>query len=303
MRRVVEVGRLLKDAALGWSEHRAQRLGASLAFYTTFALAPLTMIAVAIAGYFFGEEAARGGIVHQIEHLVGQSGARAIELVIQNANQPHHGRWATAISLGLLLFGATNVFAELKDSLDTIWGVKRKTGLAFWFMVKTQALSFVVVLGSGFLLLVSLLLTAMLTAFTNWLNQWLPVTLFAASFLDIVVSFTVITLLFALIFKLLPDVTVHWKDVWIGAITTSILFMIGKSLIGIYIGSASVGSIYGAAGSLVIMLIWTYYSSQILFFGAELTRAYANRYDREKVVPNEQAVPITKRELAKQGME
>ena len=206
------------------------------------------------------------------------------------------------ISIGLLLFGATGVFAELKDSLDTIWEVKRKPGLGLWTMIKTQLLSFAVVLGTGFLLLVSLLLTAMLTAFTNWLGQWLPVPVWTAYLLDVLVSFLVITLLFALIFKLLPDVTVSWKDVWIGAVLTAVLFMIGKFLIGVYIGSASIGSIYGAAGSLVVVLVWTYYSSQILFFGAELIRAYAKHFDPEPIVPTEQAVPMTKVELAKQGM-
>jgi membrane protein len=302
MKHVIRLGWLLKDAAVGWSQHRAQRLGASLAFYTTLALAPLTLIAIAIAGYFFGEEAAKGEIVHQFEHLVGKNGATAIEVLIHNANQPHHGSLATVISVGLLLYGATNVFAELKDSLDTIWEVKRKPGLGLWLIVKTQALSFVVVLGTGFLLLVSLLLTALLTALTNWMGKWLPVSIGTAAAWDIVVSFTVITLLFALIFKLLPDVTVHWKDVWIGALSTSLLFMIGKSLIGIYIGSASIGSVYGAAGSLVIILIWTYYSSQILFFGAELTRAYARRYDEEQIVPNEQAVSLTRRDRVRQGI-
>jgi membrane protein len=302
MRRVVVLGLLLKEAARGWSEHRAQKLGAALAFYTTLALAPLTLIAIAIAGYFFGQEAARGGIVDQIEHLVGREGAVAIEALIQKASEPHQSRIATLLSLGLLLFGATSVFAELKDSLDIIWEVKRKPGLGLWTMIKTHLLSFGIVLGTGFLLLVSLLLTAMLTAFTNWLGQWLPVTVWTANLLDMPVSFIIITLLFALIFKLLPDVTVHWKDVWIGAVVTAVLFMIGKFLIGVYIGSASVGSIYGAAGSLVVVLIWTYYSSQILFFGAELIRAYAKRYDPDPIVPTEQAVPMTKLELARLGL-
>jgi len=275
MKLIVATTLVLREAARGWSEHRAQRLGAALAFYTTLALAPLTIIAIAVAGYFFGEEAARGGIVDQIEHLVGKDGATTIEALIQKAGEPHQSRIATAISVGLLLFGATGVFAELKDSLDTIWEVKPKPGLGLWMMVKTQFLSFAVVVGTGFLLLVSLLLTALLTAFTNWLDQWLPVTVGTAYLLDLLVSFLVITCLFALIFKLLPDATVSWKDVSIGAVVTAVLFMIGKFLIGMYIGSASIGSIYGAAGSLVVVLVWTYYSSQILFFGAELIRAYA----------------------------
>jgi membrane protein len=302
MKRLVIIGKLLQEAARGWIEHRAQRLGASLAFYTTLALAPLSMIAIAVAGYFYGEEAARGGIVEQIEHLVGKEGAIAIEALIQKAGEPHQSRVATVISIGLLLFGATGVFAELKDSLDTIWEVKRKPGLGLWLIVKTQLLAFAVVVGTGFLLMVSLLLTAMLTALTHWAAQWLPMPVWTAFLLDLLVSFLVITFLFALIFKLLPDVTVSWKDVWIGAVFTAVLFMIGKFLIGVYIGSASIGSIYGAAGSLVVVLVWTYYSSQILFFGAELIRAYAKYFDPAPIVPTEQAVPMTGMELAKQGM-
>jgi len=301
MKRIVVIGLLFREAARGWSDHRAQRLGAALAFYTTLALAPLTIIAIAVAGYFFGEEAARGGIVDQIEHLVGKDGAIAIEALIQKASEPHQSRIATVISIGLFLFGATGVFAELKDSLDTIWEVKRKPGLGLWTMIRTQLLSFTVVVGTGFLLLVSLLLTAMLTAFTQWLSQWLPVTVLTAHLLDVVVSLVVITFLFALIFKLLPDVTVSWKDVWMGAVLTAVLFMIGKFLIGVYIGSASVGSIYGAAGSLVVILVWTYYSSQILFFGAELIRAQTKHFTPKPIVPTEQAVPMTVREITKQS--
>jgi membrane protein len=273
MKRVVMIGLLLQEAARGWSEHRAQQLGAALAFYTTLALAPLTLIAIAIAGYFFGQEAAQGEIVDQIEHYVGRDGAAAIEALIQKASEPRQSRLATVMSVGLLLFGATGVFVELKGSLDIIWEVKRKSGLGLWEMFKTHLLSFGVVLGTGFLLLVSLLLTAALTA----LSRSLPGTVWMAYLFELLVSFIVITLLFALIFKLLPDVTVHWKDVWIGAVVTAVLFLIGKYLIGVYIGTAGIGSIYGAAGSLVVVLTWTYYWSQILFFGAELIRAYAKR--------------------------
>ena len=300
MKRAIMIGSVLKEAAFGWSAHRGQKLGASLAFYTTLALAPLTLITIAIAGYFFGEEAARGGIVDQIEGFVGRDGASVIESLILKASEAHHGSIATVISIGLLLFGATSVFAELKDSLDIIWEVKPKSGIGLWTMIKTHFLSFGIVLGTGFLLLVSMLLTATLTAFANWLARWLPVSVSLAYLFDVTVSFVIITLLFALIFKLLPDVTVGWKEVWSGAVLTAVLFMIGKFLIGVYIAKAGIGSIYGAAGSLVVVLIWTYYSSQILFFGAEVVRAYANRYDRH-VVPTDQAVSMTKVELATQG--
>lgn len=300
MKRIVALVLLLKEAGCGWSEHRAFKMGAALAFYTTLALAPLTIIAIAIAGYFFGEDAARGEVVHQIEKLVGLDGAIVIETLIKNASEPRHGRLATLFSIGLFLFGATGVFAELKDSLDTIWEVKRKPGLGWLTVIRTQLLSFAVVVGTGFLLLVSLLLTTMLTAFTQWLSQWLPVTVVTAYLLDIFVSFLVVTILFALIFKILPDVIVPWTDVWIGAVLTAFLFMVGKFLIGVYIGTTNIGSIYGAAGSLVVILVWTYYSALILFFGAELIRAYAKYFDRNPIVSTEQAVSKTEVELAMQ---
>lgn len=265
--------RLGLEAARGWNKHRAQRLAASLSFYTTLALAPLLMIAVAIAGRFLGDDAVRGEIVDQTHHLVGHEGALAIESLIKQAGEPQTSRIATVISIIIVLFGATGVFAELKDSLDTIWEVKPVPGQRLWTILKTQVLSFTVVVGTGCLLIVSLLLTAMLAAFTHWISQWLPMTIGMAHLLEAFVSFGVTTLLFALIFKLLPDVTVCWKDLWIGAVTTAILFTIGKILIGFYIGSAGFGSIYGAAGSLVVILVWTYYSSLIFYFGAELVRA------------------------------
>jgi membrane protein len=284
MKHIAMIALLLKEAARGWIEHRAQRLGAALAFYTTLALAPLSIIAIAVAGYFFGEDAARGGIVDQIEHFVGREAAIAIESLIVKASEPRQSRIATVISIGLLLFGATGVFVELKDSLDTIWEVKHKPGLGLWTMAKAQLLAFAIVVGTGFLLVVSLLLTVVLTAFTHWLGQWLPVPVWMAYLLDVLVSFLLITFLFGLLFKLLPDVSVSWTSVGIGAVVTAVLFMLGKFLIGIYIRSAGIGSIYGAAGSLVVILVWNYYSSLILFFGAELIRAYAQRNDPVPII-------------------
>ncbi len=268
------MGSILKDAASGWTEHRAQRLGAALSFYTTLALAPLSMIAIAVAGYFYGDDAARGRIVHHIEHVVGREGALVIEALVEKASQPHQSRIASLASVALLLFSAAGVFVELKDSLDCIWEVKQKPGRRIWMMIRTQLLAFSVVMCTGLLLLASLLMTAVLTAVTLWLDQWLPMPVGIAYSLDMVVSFVVVSILFALIFKLLPDVSVSWNAVWVGAVFTAIMFMLGKFLIGIYIGGASIGSIYGAAGSLVAIQVWTYYSAQILFFGAELIRAY-----------------------------
>jgi membrane protein len=290
---------LLREAALGWSEHRAQKLGAALAFYITLAIAPLSVVAIIIAGHFFGDEAARGGIVDQIEHVMGYEGAKVVEALLHQANQPRQSRIAAVVSLGVALFAAVGVFAELKDSLDLIWEVKRKPGLGFWTLLRTQFLALVLVLGTGLLLLASLLMTAFLAAFTHWVQRWFPVTIGMAYLLDLALSFLIATLLFAMIFKLLPDVTLHWKDVGIGALVTAVLFLIGKFLIGVYIGRASLGSIYGAAGSLVVVLVWSYYSSQIVFFGAELIRAYAKHFHPGPIVPTELAVPVSEPDPAR----
>jgi membrane protein len=228
-----------------------------------------------------------------MEKLVGLDGAILIETLIRNASEPRRGKIAAGVSVAILLFGATGVFAELKDSLDTIWEVKQKPGLGLWTLLRTQLVAFAVVVVTGFLLLVSLTLTALLSAFTLWLSQWLPFTIFTAYLLDVLSSLVVVSILFALIYKLLPDVKIPWRDVWVGAVFTALLFMVGKFVIGIYIGTAHVGSIYGAAGSLVVILVWTYYSSLILFFGAELIRAYAKLFDREPIVPKEQGVALT----------
>jgi membrane protein len=292
MKQITELRGLFRDAAQGWVEHRAQRLGASLAFYTTLSLAPLAIVAIAVAGYFFGEEAARGGIVVQMEQLVGHDGATVLESLVRKASEPQQSRIATAISVGLMLFCATGVFAELKDALDGIFEVKQKPGLGLWLIVKSYALAFAVVMGTGFLLLISLLLTTLVTVFMHWISTWLPVPIWGVYLADLLSSFLVVTFLFALIFKLLPDVMIRWKDIWIGAVFTAVMFMLGKFLIGLYIGLASVGSIYGTASSLVIVLVWTYYSSQILFFGAELIRAYTIRHSPAHLVPNSNAVTI-----------
>ena len=301
MRRVIQSGALLRDAMQSWYDHRVPRLSAALAFYTTFSLTPMLLIAIAISGYFFGEEAARGQIVRQIEGLVGSAGAEAIQTMIANSEHREQSWLATLLTIATLVFGATGVFAQLKDSLDTIWEVQPKPGLGLWEMVRTRLLSFAVVCGTGFLLLVSLLMTAALTSVTHWAGRYVPMHVWAAWFLDVGVSFLVIMLLFALIFKLLPDVTVHWGDVWIGAVVTAALFMFGKYLIGMYIGSATLTTTYGAAGSLVIVLLWSYYSAQILFFGAELIRAYARQFG-SRIVPTEQGVRVTQADLNKQGM-
>jgi membrane protein len=287
---------LIKGAFSGWREDKVPRLGAALAYYTVFSLAPLLIIVISIAGFFFGDEAARGEIVGQFQGLVGEEGGKAIQTMIENAGREKgSGVVATMISVVTLLFGASGVFGELQDSLNTIWGVKPKPGRGILGMLKDRFVSFTMVLGIAFLLLVSLVLSAAIAAMG---------TVFGGSdsegllhILNFVVSFGVITLLFAAMYKYLPDVKIEWKDVWVGAAVTALLFALGKFAIGLYLGKGSVASAYGAAGSLVILLVWVYYSAQILFFGAEFTKVYAKEYgsglqpesDAESVSPEARA--------------
>ena len=268
---------LLKETFSEWSEDKASRLAAALAYYTIFSLAPLLIIAIAVAGLVFGQEAAQGELVAQIQGLVGQEGAKLIETMIQSASKPTSGIIATAIAIATILFGASGLFGQLQDALNTIWEVKPKPERSILGMVKDRFLSFTMVLGIGFLLLVSLIISAVLSALNPYLTDLLPGSIYLIQILNVVISFGVITLLFAMIYKVLPDVKIAWGDVWIGAAVTSLLFTLGKFLIGLYLGNSSAGSAYGAAGSLVVLLLWVYYSAQILLFGAEFTQVYAKR--------------------------
>lgn len=292
---------LLKETFAEWNKDNASRLAAALAYYTIFSLAPLLIIAIAIAGAVFGEEAARGEIVGQIRGLVGESGAEVIETAIQNANKPQAGRIASLISIAVLLFGASGLFAQLQDALNTIWEVQPKPGRGVVAIIRDRFLSFTMVLGVGFLLLVSLLLSAVLAALANYFGHLLPGIDLIWQVVNLIISFVVTTLLFGLIYKVLPDVKIVWSDVWIGAAITSLLFSIGRYLLGVYLGNSSFGSTYGAAGSLVIILAWVYYAAQILFFGAEFTQVYARRYG-SRIVPDENAMPMTEEAQAEQGM-
>lgn len=291
---------LLKQTGLEWMEDKVPRLGAALAFYSVLSLAPLLVIAIAIAGLVFGEEAARGQVVEQMGGLVGKQGAEAIQTMIANARKPESGIIAAVIGVASLLFAATGVFGELHDAMNTIWEVQPKPGGGVMGFIKDRFLSFTMVLGIAFLLLVSLVLTTALAATGKYLSSLVP---FAAvmQVLNFVISFAVITLLFAMMFKLLPDVKIGWSDVWIGAVITGLLFTLGKLLIGLYLGHSSIGSAYGAAGSFVVLLVWVYYSSQILFFGAEFTQVYADKYG-SRIVAAEGAEPVTDEARAKQGI-
>jgi membrane protein len=292
---------LLREAGREWLEDKAPRLGAALAYYTALSIAPLLVIAIFIAGMVFGKEAARGYLLDQIRGLVGGQGGQAIETMIAHANQPRTGSLAAALGVVTLLAGAAGVVGQLQDALDTIWEVAPKPGRGAIGFIKDRFLSLAMVLGVGFLLLVSLILSTVLTALGTFSVGLMPAAAPAMEAANFVISLGVTALLFAMIFKLLPDAKVAWDDVWIGAALTALLFTLGKFLLGLYLGRSGITSAYGAAGSLVALLVWVYYSAQIVFFGAEFTKAYANRFG-SRIVPSKDAVPLTEEARAQQGM-
>jgi membrane protein len=273
-----------------WSSDKGGRLGAALSYYTVFSLAPLLLLVISIAGLAFGRAAAEGRIFGELSGLVGSDAARLIQAAVAKAHQTKGGVLGTIIGLVALMAGATGVVVELQDALDTVWKVEPKPNRGVWGVVRTRLLSVAMILSLGFLLLVSLVVSAALSALTGWLRGMFGDVAVIGWFVDGVVALAVISTLIALIYKILPDAEVAWRDVWIGAIATALLFMIGKYLIGLYIGRASVGSAFGAAGSLAVLLVWIYYSAQIVLLGAEFTRVYANRFGA-RVRPSAQAIP------------
>jgi membrane protein len=292
---------LLKETVTEWIEDKVPRLGAALAFYSILSMAPLLVIVVAIAAFAFGEEAAQGRIVKQLDDLVGSDGAKAVETMIKNSQQPRTGIVATVIGIATLLIGAAGVFGQLQDALNTVWEVQPKPGRGFWGFIHDRFLSMAMVLGVGFLLLVSLVLSAGLSALGDYLNSLVNGLAPIMQVVNMVLSFGVFTALFGLIFKILPDVKIPWRNVWIGAAITALLFTIGKYLIGLYLGRSSVGSAYGAAGSLVVLVVWIYYSAQIVLFGAEFTQVYTKHYGPHPE-PSECAEAIPEIARARQGL-
>lgn len=288
MKKTIE---LLKNAGQSWSDDNASTLGAALAYYTIFSIAPLLLLAVSVSGLVFGQKAAQGEIAQQIEGVVGQQGAEAIQTMLQGANQPAAGMWATVIGVVTLLVGASTVFGQLQFSLNSIWGVTTKPGRAIATILRQRLLSFSMTLVIAFLLLVSLLLTAGLAAIQKFLSGYFPLLASTGMITSFFVSFVVITALFAFIFKYLPDVKIAWRQVWFGAGVTALLFSLGKQLIGLYLGRSAVASGYGASGSLVIVLVWIYYSAQIFFFGVEITKIRA-RMSGAAMEPTALAIPI-----------
>jgi membrane protein len=272
------VWELIKQTAASWNEINAPRLGAALAYYTLLSIAPLLVVCIGIAGLIFGPKAAQDQIAYQLQNVVGPQSSVALQSLLQNADKPAAGIAATVVGFIMLLFGASGVFGELRDSLNAVWGAKSTSGAGIMGMIQYRFFSFAMVLGIGFLLLVSLVLSAAIAAAGKFFQGYLPVPEPVLHLGSTLVTFVAVTILFALLYKVVPDVHIEWRDVVIGAAVTSLLFSVGKFLIGLYLGKASVGSAYGAAGSLVVFIVWVYYSAQIFFLGAEFTHVFAERH-------------------------
>lgn len=269
---------LLKKTGMRWMDHNTPRLGAALAYYTVLSMAPLLVVAIGIAGLVFGEQAARGEIVYQVSGLVGNEIGNIVQDLLKSAHQQNHGATASVIGGLTLLIGASAVFGELRDSMNLIWNHKDES-FGWKGFLRYRIFTFAVVMAVGFLLLVSLVVNTMLAFLGKYVGSRISIHPTLGLIIEPIISIFVTALLFALIYKYIPDVPVKWEDVRAGALFTAVLFSAGKSLIGLYLGKASVGSAYGAAGSLVVLLVWVYYSSQVFFFGAEFTKVYAERFD------------------------
>jgi membrane protein len=287
--RLREIWSVVREAASGWMNDNVTRLSAALAFYTILSVAPLLVIVTAIAGWVFGSEAAATMLQDQMRGMVGNAGADVAKAAVENAHQPGSGILATIIGVATLLFGASGVFTELQGALNIVWHVKPKPGRGIWGTIRGRFLSFGMVLAVGFLLLVTLVVTTAITALGDYVGGLMPGIPTLLHIANIVVSFVVIAVLFALIFKYLPDAEISWRDVWFGAVVTAALFTLGKYLIGLYLAKAAPGSAFGAAGSVVAFVVWVYYSGLIVFFGAELTRVTA-RYAGRQIKPAEDAM-------------
>ncbi len=278
MKKLQTIYRLLTEVISIWIAGNASSMGAAVAYYTIFAIAPLFIFVLALAGLLFGQEAAHRELFGQISSLVGSSGGEAIQATVAAANRPKAGAVATVIALITLFVGAGSVFIQLQSSLNAIWNVRPKSGSGLRHFVTNRLLSFATLLGIGFLLLVSLVISATLAAAGKFMSGVIPAEQAVWHIVDFVVSLALITLLFAMIFKILPDVIIAWRDVWIGGFITALLFALGKFLLGFYLGRSAFATAYGAAGSLVVVLLWVYYSAQILLFGAAITRVWTNHF-------------------------
>lgn len=283
---------LLKDTFIAWNDRDSFGNSTILAFYMIFSLPGLLVIIITIAGYFFGEKEVTEEVTTQVQKSIGGNTAKQIESIVNQASQTESSIWGTILGIATLLFGATGVFYQLQKILNRVWGVKPNPRQKILKFIRDRLFSFGLILVVGFLLLVSLLLSTAISAASNWFSDQLDDYLIVIfKVLDIVVSIAIITLLFAAIYKFLPDVKIEWSDVWIGAFLTAVLFVIGKFLLGLYFGYSNPASVYGAAGSIILIMLWLSYAGLIILFGAEFTRVYANRYGR-KILPSEVAEPL-----------
>jgi membrane protein len=302
-KRIISVWGLLSRTFIEFSNDKAVKLSASLAYYTIFALPPMLLVIITTVGMIYGQEAVQGRVFTQLDQLVGANAAAQIQDTIRNISMSKDTRLANIIGIATLILGATGVFTEIQDSINIIWGIKAKPKRGWLRMVLNRLVSFSMVIAIGFILLVALVLEALLVAFNGKLKEYFPdITVYVFQGINFTVSFFVTSLLFAIIFKALPDARIKWRDVSIGAMVTAGLFMIGKFLIGYYLGQSALGTTYGAAGSVIILLLWVYYSSIILFFGAEFTQVYAYRYG-SRVTPRPYAVWVEQKEIERRESE
>jgi membrane protein len=291
---------LLKTTATQWINDKCPQLGAALAYFTVFSLAPLVLILMAVFGFFFGSEHARDKIIEQLQYMIDPSGIRVIKDIATSAAKPQSGIVATFVGIIVGLFGASGVFGQLQEALNTIWGVKAKPGAGLWAFLRARFLSFAMVAGVCFLLLVSLTVESVLRGLSTYLQNLFPGGHILALLLFLVLDVGVVIALFAMIFRFLPDIKIGWRDVWIGASLTGLLFVLGKFILGLYLGSGAAGSAYGAASSLITLLLWIYYSAQILLFGAEFTQVYSHSYG-SRIEPEDHAVRVKRIEVELPG--
>ena len=267
---------ITRTAVEGWIDDRASSMGASLAYYTFFSMAPLLLIVISVAGLLLGREAAQGHLMDELGGLLGSKSAASIQALVASASEPSESWWGTIVGLGVMAVGATTVFAELEAALDRIWQMPERPAGGVWAMFRARVLSFGLILGLAFLLMVSLVFGAMVTAMGRWWSASMGDWIWLAQTLNFTLSFAITATIFAMIYKLMPRAHVEWKDVWVGAVVTALLFSLGKALISLYLGASCVASSYGAAGSLVLVLVWVYYSAQVFLLGAEFTWVYSN---------------------------
>jgi len=294
------VYRILKDTLQGFIDNRALKFSASLSYYTIFSLAPLLLLMISLAGVFFGRDAIQGQVFGEINGLIGNQAAAQIQDIIKNMELSGRTNFAIIVGGITLLIGATTVFGEIQDSINIIWNVKAKPKRSWLKWIEDRLLSSSLIAGLGFLLIVSLLINGLLLALNEWLKNYFPeVTLIIFQIINVLISFIVITILFGVIFKVLPDAKIAWKDVGAGAFFTACLFMLGRFLIGLYINFSGTGSAYGAAGSLIVILVWVYYTAAILYFGAEFTKVYAE-FMGARIEPADYAVYVEQYEKEKE---